>query len=187
MSVTEGGGDSWEFSPGGGVPPGSPNPDLISDQKMPFSHLFSAPTSEKLWRHSLNKNASAHISFFLIHLELKRQKRSYTTVSKTIPVSRPKRAKSISVFRPTRRKIHTLLGRKILICHIRENPLGSVNWTIQLVFPSFFRDILTNHNTRGISTSVIGKYRSRGLGEGTPTIQNNFIIKVYFRDSRLSD
>ena len=26
---------------GGGVPPGSPNPDPISDEKMLFSHLFS--------------------------------------------------------------------------------------------------------------------------------------------------
>lgn len=65
------------------------------------------------------------------------------------------------------------------IAHTRENPPGSVNWPIQLVFPRFFRDILTNHNTRSISTSVIGKYRSCGLGEGTPTIQNNFIIKVF--------
>jgi len=26
---------------GGGVPPASPNPDPISDQKMPFPHPFS--------------------------------------------------------------------------------------------------------------------------------------------------
>ena len=51
-------------------------------------------------------------SFFLIHLELKRQIRLYTPVvpSKTIPVSRPQWTKSTPVFRPKRRKKHTLWG-----------------------------------------------------------------------------
>ena len=48
--------------------------------------------------------------FFLIHLELKRKMGSYTPVvpSKTIPDSRPKWAKSITVFRPKRRENPTL-------------------------------------------------------------------------------
>ena len=51
-------------------------------------------------------------SFFLIHLELKRQIRLYTPVlpSKAIPVSRPQWTKSTPVFRPKRRKKHTLWG-----------------------------------------------------------------------------
>ena len=32
--------------PGGGVPPGSPNPDPISAQKCHFSHPFSDLTSK---------------------------------------------------------------------------------------------------------------------------------------------
>ena len=32
-----------------GVPPGSPNPDPISDQKMSFSHPFSDLASKKLY------------------------------------------------------------------------------------------------------------------------------------------
>ena len=31
---------------GGGVPPGSPNPDPVSDQKSNFPHLFSDRTSK---------------------------------------------------------------------------------------------------------------------------------------------
>ena len=31
---------------GGGVPPGSPNPDPVSDQKSNFLHLFSNQTSK---------------------------------------------------------------------------------------------------------------------------------------------
>ena len=33
---------------GGGVPPGFPNPDPISDQKVSFSHPFSDLASKKL-------------------------------------------------------------------------------------------------------------------------------------------
>ena len=59
---------------------------------------------------------------FLIHLELKRQIRSYTPVvsSKTIPDSRPKWAKSISVFGQKRRKNHTLWGGTCLYPPIVE-------------------------------------------------------------------
>ena len=38
-----------EGAGGGGVPPGSPNPDPISDQKMSFSHPFSDLASKKLY------------------------------------------------------------------------------------------------------------------------------------------
>ena len=56
----------------------------------------------------------AYFSFSLTHLELKRLIRSYTPVvfSKTIPDSRPKWAKCISVFRPKRRKNPTRWGGK---------------------------------------------------------------------------
>ena len=69
--------------PGGGVPPGSPNPDPISDQKMSFSHSFSDLqnpyplldlASKKLCHHYLDWNTkkkrflNSHISlsFLLI-------------------------------------------------------------------------------------------------------------------------
>ena len=39
---------------GGGVPPGSPNPDPISDQKMSFSHPFWDLVSKKLCHHYLD-------------------------------------------------------------------------------------------------------------------------------------
>ena len=35
------------------MPPGSPNPDPISDQKMSFSHPFSDLASKKLYISSL--------------------------------------------------------------------------------------------------------------------------------------
>ena len=54
----------------------------------------------------------AYFSFFLSHLVLKQEIRSYTPVVPldTIPDSIPKWSKSISVFRPKRRKNHTLWG-----------------------------------------------------------------------------
>ena len=81
---------------GGVVPPGSPNPDPISDQKMYFSTLvfrldlenpyplLDLAFRQKLCYHYLNwrtdkKNTSnphdlefSYFSFFPIHLELKR-------------------------------------------------------------------------------------------------------------------
>ena len=39
---------------GWGVPPGSPNPDSISDQKTSFSHPFSDLASMKLSHHYLD-------------------------------------------------------------------------------------------------------------------------------------
>ena len=65
----------------------------------------------------------AFFFFFLIHLELKRQIRSYTPVipSKTIPNSKPKWAKCISVFnRPKKRKNHTLWGGTYLCGSYKE-------------------------------------------------------------------
>ena len=43
---------------GGGVPPGSPNPDPISDQKMSFSHPYSDETSKELCLHYLDWNTN---------------------------------------------------------------------------------------------------------------------------------
>ena len=54
-----------------------------------------------------------YYSFFLsIHLELKQQTRSHTSVdfSKTIPDSRPKWTKCKPIFRPKQCKNHTLWG-----------------------------------------------------------------------------
>ena len=69
----------------------------------------------------------AYFSFSLVHLKLKRQTRLYTPVvsSKTIPDSRPKWAKSIPVFRPKRRKNHTLWGGTCLYSlYKRVHPPG---------------------------------------------------------------
>ena len=43
---------------GGGVPPGSPNPDPISDEKMLFSHLFSDLAFKKWCHHYLDYNSN---------------------------------------------------------------------------------------------------------------------------------
>ena len=76
-----------------GVPPVSPNPDPVSKQKCHFHMRFqtwplkSRPTwAETICQHYLDWNANilkfilefANYSFFLIHLEWKRQMRSYT-------------------------------------------------------------------------------------------------------------
>ena len=59
-----------------------------------------------------SSNLFRNFSLFLTHLELKPQIRPYTPVvtRKTIPDSRPKRAKCIPVFRPKRRKNPTRWG-----------------------------------------------------------------------------
>ena len=49
ISDREGGGGGFLGIIGVGVPPGSPNPDPISDQKMSFSHPFSDLASKKLY------------------------------------------------------------------------------------------------------------------------------------------
>ena len=69
----------------------------------------------------------AFFFFFLIHLKLKQQTRSYTPVipSKTIPDSKPKWAKCISVFnRPKKRKSHTLWGGTYLHGFHKETSPG---------------------------------------------------------------
>ena len=78
------------------MPPGSPNPDPVSDPKM----LFSSPVFKSTYPYSdldvvtkrsvyMGRNyverfrkiyLNADYSFFFIHLELKRQIRSYTPV-----------------------------------------------------------------------------------------------------------
>ena len=53
---------------GGGVPPWSPNPDLVSDQKMSFSR--SHPFSDLAFRQTLCHNyldQSANKKFFQMH------------------------------------------------------------------------------------------------------------------------
>ena len=136
-------------------------PTLFQTKKCHFSHPFSAPTSKKLWHHSLKKNASSHISFFLIHLEtfiyhrLENHSWLQTKMGKIHIHFTQHGAKSVPFW-----------DSKYLYGSHKGEPPGSVNWPIQLVFPSFFRDISTNHNTRSISASVIGKYRSCGLGRG---------------------
>ena len=83
-------------------------------------------------------------SFFLIHLELKRQVRLYNPVvpSKAIPVSRPQWTKSTPVFRPKRRKKHTQWGGtypyglcKGVFPWGSRGILGGVQWPAVLVRP----------------------------------------------------
>ena len=84
--------------------------------------LKSWPTwAETICHHYLDWNANilkfifefANYCFFLIHLELKRQMRSYTRSRSSLelyPIADQKRTKSITVFRSKRRKNHTLRG-----------------------------------------------------------------------------
>ena len=84
---------------------------------------------ERQHRDLLKAISNSHINlFFLFYLELKRQVRLYTPVvpSKTIPDSRPKWTKSTLVFRPERRKNHTLWGGHTYMAYIKEYPPGSV-------------------------------------------------------------
>ena len=75
------GGYSWEFLVGG-VPPGSPNPDPISDQKIPFFTFIFRPGLQEIMSSLIRLEQqpkrflkihfeSAYFSFFLSHLELK--------------------------------------------------------------------------------------------------------------------
>ena len=117
-----GGGYSWEFLVGVCHP--FSNPDPTSDQKLLFSppifrsgllnpylvsDLLHRQKNEGFFESIMNWHST--LSFY-IHLELKRQICSYTTTVslKTIPDSRPKWAKSISVFRMKRPKLHTFWG-----------------------------------------------------------------------------
>ena len=70
------------------------NPDPFSDLKLLRFKNASKKISQNLFRIRI-------LSFFLIQLEVN---------DKTIPVSRSRWAKSISVFGPKRRKNHTLWG-----------------------------------------------------------------------------
>ena len=114
------GGYSWIFLVGR-APPGSPNPDPISDQKVsffapvlrpgPYEIMSSLLKLEKQQKRFLKIHFEfSCFSFFLTHLELKQKyvrtcHLPATAVPlKTIPGSRPKWAKSIPVFRPKGRK-----------------------------------------------------------------------------------
>ena len=131
----EPGGYSWEFLVGG-VPPGSPNPDPILDQKMSFftavfrpglqnPYPFSDSTCKKLCHYGLDQNSKQKDS-------LKSISNSHTSLSllpgysfgietiNTFIHSRSsleshtrlqtKMGKPIPVFRPKRRKIPALWG-----------------------------------------------------------------------------
>ena len=95
---------------GGGEPPSSLTPGLISNQK---NCHFPRPFSILDFRQKLcHRIRNISFSFLFINLELKRQIRSYATFfpSKTIANSKPKWAKCIPVFRPKKRKNHILWG-----------------------------------------------------------------------------
>ena len=118
---------------GGGVPPGSSNPDPISDQKMWFSSLVFTldlykpyPFSDLAFRqklcyhylirlgrkHKLFKSIwNSHISLSFLLIWDWNDKNVYTLhPSKTQPASRTTWAKCIPVFRPKRRKSPTRWG-----------------------------------------------------------------------------
>ena len=86
--------------PGGGVLPVLQFLILVQTKNWHFSYLFSDLASKKFCHHYLDQKSNkqrflkihfivAHFSFFLPHLELKRQRRLYTLVDpwKTIPIS----------------------------------------------------------------------------------------------------
>ena len=112
----------------GGVPPGSPNPDPISDRKMSFSRPVFRPSlmlvllklERKQKKNSLNsfRFSNSHISLSLISysfgIETINTFIHSVVPSKTIPDSRPKWAKCILVFRPKRPKNPTRWGGKYL-------------------------------------------------------------------------
>ena len=119
---------------GGGVPPGSSNPDPISDQKCNFPHPFSDQKSKIHTRFNTRplgrnyvittqiraqtKKFQNHfefaylslISFYSFGIETINTFKHSVVPSKSIPDSRPEWAKRISVFRPNRRKSPTRWG-----------------------------------------------------------------------------
>ena len=116
------------------MPPGSSNPDPISDQKMSFSTPVFRPDlqnpypfsdlafTQKLFYHYLDLRGNkkflqihfefAYFFFFLAHLELETTNTFIHSVvpSKPILGSRPEWAKCQPVFRPKRRKNPTRWG-----------------------------------------------------------------------------
>ena len=84
----------------------------------------------RLERHYANKKILkshfefAYFSLFLFYLDLKRQIRSYTPAvpSKAIPDSRPKWAKSLSVFRLKRHKNNPFGVEQTYMAYVREQP-----------------------------------------------------------------
>ena len=120
------------------MPPCSPNPDLVSDQKMSFSR--SHPFSDLAFRQTLCHNyldQSANKNFFKcirirIFLFLSYSFGNETinkfihsrSSLKTIPDSRPKWAKFVPVFRPKRPKNHTLWGGTYLYGLYKGVPPG---------------------------------------------------------------
>ena len=123
---------------GGGVPPASPNPDPISDQKMPFPIPVSRPGLKNPYpfsdlilymiKHSIiasvlngiqrNKDEYVKFSwndlFYLFLFSLTSYSPQLLGRKKvpqiTIPNFRPKCSISTPIFRPKRLKNHTLWG-----------------------------------------------------------------------------
>ena len=101
---------------GGGVPPGSPNPDPISDQK-----LCSIPVFIPGGGHQTQHYMFTYSRNYVIIAGIKRRK------PKHIPDSRPKWASSILVFRPKLRKIHTLRGMYVSILIDESSSLWNIS------------------------------------------------------------
>ena len=113
------------------MPPGSLNPDPISDQKVSFPHLFSDDL-EEVTKCKINVYLGRNYAIFT---RLGRQQKdfefAYISLSQSfriemtntfihshyssLPDSRPKRAKSLAVFRPKQHKNHTLWADSYLV------------------------------------------------------------------------
>ena len=110
-----------------GVPPVSPNPDPVSEQKCHFPPPFSDLASKiqtHIGRNCMSTLLRLELQYFEIHfrickllflscsfgMETTNTLHSIPQFPRTIPNCRPKRTKSITVFRPKRRKNHTLRG-----------------------------------------------------------------------------
>ena len=114
--------------PGGGVLPVLQFLILVQTKNWHFSYLFSDLASKKFCHHYLDQKSNkkrflkihfivAHFSFFLPHLELKRQIRLYTLADpwKTIPISHQNDAETLPF-----RAVHTYMA------YIREYPRPQV-------------------------------------------------------------
>ena len=137
----------------GGVPPGSPNPDPISDRKMSFSRPVFRPSlmlvllklERKQKKNSLNsfRFSNSHISLSLISysfgIETINTFIHSVVPSKTIPDSRPKWAKCILVFRPKRPKNPTRWGGKYLYSLYEGVPPPGVS-SVSIIHLYFFHD-----------------------------------------------
>ena len=142
----------------------------------------------RLERHYANKKILkshfefAYFSLFLFYLDLKRQIRSYTPAvpSKAIPDSRPKWAKSLSVFRLKRHKNNPFGVEQTYMAYVREQPppgllsqsrpINDIQWNLnafdQLWQPKGWK---LNPNTQFITFQ---QYRKKE--DGFPKLPHNF-------------